>query len=113
MKISIVIIALLSILASLVLPWWVIAPICFAVAYFVKLKPLQAFLISFLAIMIIWLGAIYYFDFGTVKLLVGDLLELPSNLTPLISSIIGGLVAGIFGLAGSLFSKKPKRFVNG
>lgn len=113
MKISILAIALLTILGSLVLPWWVIAPICLVVAYFFKLNPVQGFIISFITVFVVWLSAIYYFDHGTVKMLVGDLLSLPANVTPFLASLIGALVAGLFGLSGALLRKKPKRFVNG
>ncbi|MBT8327677.1 MAG: hypothetical protein KJP21_08130 [Bacteroidia bacterium] len=113
MKISIVAIVLLSILASFFLPWWVIAPICFVVTYLAKLKPIQAFLISFISIFIVWICAIYYFDYGSVQPLVGELLGIPSKLTSIVAAVIGGLMAGVFGLSGSLLGKKPKRFVNG
>ncbi len=113
MKSSVAIIAVLTLLASFWLPWWIVAPICFLVALVFKLSPAQGFLISFITVFIVWIGSIYYFDHGTVKVLVGDILGISAIAAPILSSIIGGLIAGLFGLAGSFFSKKPKRFVNG
>ena len=101
---------LISGIAQLYLPWWIIAPIAFAVCYLFKLKAGEAFLVSFMAIFILWGGYAYYLDMNNGHILckrVAALLHL--SLPPLIlliTGLVGGLVAGLAGLAGGFLIKK-------
>ncbi len=103
--------AVISVALSLVLTWWVIAPIYFLLCYTLKLKPLISFLASLISVAIIWFVAAYYFDNGLVNPLLSDILKVGPNMARPISSLIGGLVAGIFGLSGSLLSA-DKHYMN-
>ena len=112
-SILLVSICILTAVCSLVAPWWVLAPISFAVAYLGKMKSAAGFGIPFLAVFGTWLIAIYLNDHGVVAALMGKLLLLPIWSTPILSACIGGLVAGFFGLSGALFSYRKKSWVNG
>ncbi len=106
-------ISILTVLCSLVAPWWVIAPISFVVAYLGRMKSAAGFGVPFLAVFGTWLLAIYLKDNGVVAELMGKLLLLPNWSTPILSACLGGLVAGFFGLSGALFSYRRKTWVNG
>jgi hypothetical protein len=106
-------ICILTVVCSLVAPWWVIAPISFTVAYLAKMKSSAGFGVPFLSVLITWLIAIYLNDNGVVAELMGKLLLLPNWSTPFLSACLGGLVAGCFGLSGALFSYRKKTWVNG
>jgi hypothetical protein len=108
-----IVIAVLTAVTSLFAPWWVVAPIAFLVAFFGKMKAFAGFWVSFLAVFVTWWLTIYITDNGVVAELLGKLLTLPSWAAPLVASIIGGLVAGFFGLSGALFSYRKKSWVNG
>ena len=57
-------ISILTVLCSLVAPWWVIAPISFVVAYLGRMKSAAGFGVPFLAVFGTWLLAIYLKDNG-------------------------------------------------
>jgi hypothetical protein len=103
---SFLIIAALSLVLSIYLPWWIIAPISLAVCYYAQLSWAKSFLVSFISVYLVWLGSIYFFDYGTIRSIVGDLFSMPANVTPYFAAALGGLIAGLFGAAGSLL--KPK-----
>ncbi|PCJ64582.1 MAG: hypothetical protein COA58_12655 [Bacteroidetes bacterium] len=103
----------LTITLSLFLPWWIIAPLSIAATYFSKSKPLSSFFLPFSAIFLAWLLSIYFNNSGTISELMGKLFEIDGFIIPFIASALGGLVAGFFGLAGSLFSSPKKNWVNG
>lgn len=115
MKNSILFILILVATAALspFLPWWIIAPIAFTGTYLNKTKAMAGFLICFLAVFLAWLATILMTDDGTIALLMGKLLNVSSIFTPFLASLLGALVAGCFGLAGSLLSPKHKNWVNG
>ncbi|MFB1002958.1 MAG: hypothetical protein QMC70_02300 [Bacteroidia bacterium] len=98
-----------TILCSLALPWWVIAPLAIGFAYATKSSGVVGFTVPFMAIFLAWLLSIYFIDNGSVQNILGELFGMPAFMTPLIASLLGGLVAGIFGWAGSLLSPKPNR----
>ena len=98
-----------TILCSFVLPWWVIAPLAMGFTYATKSASAAGFTVPFIAIFLAWLLSIYFIDNGSVQNILGELFGIPAFMTPLIASLLGGLVAGIFGWAGSLLSPKPKR----
>lgn len=74
---------------------------------------MAGFLICFLAVFLAWLATILVTDDGTIAVLMGKLLNMSSFFTPFLASLLGALVAGFFGLAGSLLSPKTKNWVNG
>ena len=103
MKSSIIFILILAstMILSIILPWWIIVIIALGFTYFGKMNPLLSFIIPFAAVFIAWVVSIYIVDNGSVQNILGKLLNADSNFTPYIAGLIGGLVAGIFGLAGS------------
>ena len=107
---ALIMVIVISGIAQLCLPWWIIAPIAFAVCYLLKLKTGEAFLVSFLSIFILWAGYAYYMDMRNEHILckkVAALLHL--SLPPLIlliTGLVGGLVAGFAGLASGFLVKR-------
>jgi hypothetical protein len=97
-----------TISVSLLLPWWIIAPIAAALTYSFKTKAVAGFIISLSAVFLAWLLSIYIIDDGTVADLMGKLFEVSGFATPRIGSLLGGLVAGLFGLAGALLAPQGK-----
>jgi|SRR6056300_1628261 len=108
MRISVafILIAVAVVALGFYLPWWIIAPICAVVAYSLNLRAVYGFGVSFLAVFITWLVSIYIFDDGSVEPIVGALLEVNANFAPVISALIGAVLSGIFGLAGSLLAAR-------
>lgn len=115
MKNSLVFILLLvaTMLCSFVLPWWVIAPLAMLFTYFAKTSGTAGFFVPFASVLLAWLLSILFVDYGAVRDIMGDLFGIPAFATPILAALIGGLVAGLFGWAGSLLSPKPKKWVNG
>ncbi len=114
MKNSLVFILLFAatILCSLVLPWWFVAPLALAFTYFAKTSGAAGFLIPLASVFLAWLLSIYFIDNGSVSTILGDLFGTAAFITPLLSALIGGLVAGLFGWAGSLLAPRAKKYVN-
>lgn len=47
---------------SFLLPWWIIVPLSFVIAYLFESHGLKSFLISFLTVFAIWASYAYYLD---------------------------------------------------
>ena len=97
--------ALLSFVAALYLPWWIIAPVAFAVALLIPESAWRSWLAAFLGVFILWCGLAWWIDSANDSLLsakMGALLGIGNNsfLLILITGIIGGLVAGFAALSG-------------
>jgi uncharacterized membrane protein YhdT len=101
-----------TLLVSTLLPWWSIAPIAVALTYSLKAKPAAGFFISLTAVFLAWLISIYIVDNGTVASLMGKLFQVSAFITPLVAALLGGLLAGIFGLSGALLAPKKKTWIN-
>ncbi|MEZ0540804.1 hypothetical protein [Fibrella arboris] len=103
--IPILLIALLSVLAQLILPWWSVALVTFAFCFGRPLGWRRAFLYSFLGVGLVWLGyaAMQHLQSGGVLTSrMSEVMKLPANpiYLLLITPVIGGLLAGLAGLAG-------------
>jgi hypothetical protein len=109
MKNSIVFLFLFTatILCSFVFPWWIIAPLTMAFTYATRPSATAGFTMPFLSIFLAWAVSIYFIDNGSVQTLLGQLFRIPAFMTPLVASLLGGFVAGLFGCAGSLI--RPKK----
>ncbi|MFC6101744.1 hypothetical protein [Olivibacter domesticus] len=102
-----------SLIAQLLLPWWIILPITLFISYFFNKSPWFSFIISFIAIYLMWLLFSTYQSSMNDHILgnrIGVLFGLSPNfggwfLMALISGIPGGIVAGFGGLAGQYIRK--------
>jgi hypothetical protein len=105
-SIAFIIIFISTIALSLVLPWWIIAPMALAYTYFTKLSSWVGFLIPFASVFLAWFLSIHFIDTGIVAELMSKLFNINESLTPVLASFLGGLVAGIFGWSGALIAPK-------
>lgn len=99
----------LAILLDMFLPWWSIMIAAICAAFIFPTKGLKVFFTPFMAIFIYW--AIYAFILGsanefTLTRKIGILFTLGDNWVAvlLITSIIGGVAAGISGIFGKQLS---------
>lgn len=109
MKNSLVLLLLFvtTILSSLLLTWWAIAPLALALTYYTNVSVSAGFGIPFIAVFLAWLISIYFIDNGTVSTLLGSLFGIAAFATPLLAALLGGLLAGLFGWAGALLAPTP------
>ena len=103
---SILLIAVLSFLAGLILPWWSIALISFGVAAFIHQSVGMAFLSGFLGIFILWGLIAIWIDLKNESILSHKIAQIfplsgSSFLLILITAFIGALVGGFAAMAGS------------
>lgn len=106
-------IAIISLILQLFLPWWIIAPLAFLLAAWKAKSAKNAFLSAFLAIFLLWTITAFIYSLPNEHILanrVASMLTLPSSssswlMVLIISGIIGGLAAGFSALAGH-YSKK-------
>ncbi len=108
--IQILLIALLSALAQLVLPWWSIAIVAFGVCFWRSTRGRQAFRSGFLGIAVVWLLYALLIHLRTEGVFTGRmgllLFKSESAALPLLVTVIlGGLVGGLSGLTGFLIRR--------
>lgn len=107
--ISIVLIILLSALATWFSPWWMIAVVAFLVALVMALNPGKAFLVGFISIALFWLAAILIHDTPNQHILSNRMAVLfgLSNFLLLIgiNVFLGGLIGGLAGWCAGLMNK--------
>jgi hypothetical protein len=109
--VSILLTALLSFVSGLYLPWWCIAFAAFIVSAIIRQKPFMSFLSGFLGVFLLWEVLAWWIDTMNESILsqkIAQILPLggSSVLLILLSSLVGALVGGFAGLAGSFFAKK-------
>ena len=107
---SILLTALLSFAGALFFPWWIIAIAAFIVALVIPQKTGYSFISGFLALFLLWGLQAFFIDTANHHILsekVARLLPLGGSFIALIlmSAIVGGLVAGMAALTGSLTRK--------
>lgn len=106
MILFIVLLTLTSMLGQFLLPWWIIAPLCFVLAIFFKLTPWRAFLSAFLALFVLWILVAAMKDLGNhvkISQIIGGLLgDLPAFLSYLLTGALGGIIGGLSALSGSI-----------
>jgi hypothetical protein len=107
------IILVLSFVCSYLLPWWFMAVIAFAAAYFFGKKPGKAFLAGFFGVFLAWLVLALFKSVPNDNILatrVAYLMQLPNWIVLLmVTGIIGGLVGGMAALSGALVRKTFKK----
>ncbi|OLY92441.1 hypothetical protein SAMN05444008_116106 [Cnuella takakiae] len=104
---------LLAYFAGLLLPWWVLAVIAFAVAALLPQRLLPAFLSGFLGVFLMWSFVAAWIDIKNGSLLshkIAQLLPLggSSVLLVLVSALVGGLVGGFAAMSGASL-RQPAR----
>ncbi|GAB2572333.1 hypothetical protein [Spirosoma areae] len=100
-------IAVLSLLAQFVLPWWSVAIIAFLVCFWRSPGAGRAFVFGFAGVALVWLAYALLIHLQTDGIFTGRMGELlfKSNnaaIPMVVTTILGGLVGGLAGLSGSL-----------
>lgn len=103
--IQIVLIAILSLLAQLTLPWWTVTIVAFLVCFWRSMGAGQAFLYGFVGVALIWLAYALLVHIRTDGIFTGRmsslLFKINSAAVPmLVMVVVGGLVGGLAGLSG-------------
>jgi hypothetical protein len=85
------------------LPWWILAPVAAILAGLLKLTPRQAFIASLLGGILLWGGYALYLDNGILSNRLGQMMgDISPVLLFLLPCLIGGLIAAMGGVTGSL-----------
>ena len=99
----------ISLLLQLFLPWWIIAPVAFGLAFWRSQSARQAFLAGFGAIFVLWLVAAMIPDFRNDHILSTKVAILFPVRYPvllmLVTALIGGLVGGLASWSGFFWKK--------
>ncbi|MBD2699659.1 hypothetical protein IC229_03350 [Spirosoma sp. BT702] len=103
--IHIILIAVLSFLAQLILPWWSLAIVAALVCFWRSPGALAAFFYGFIGVAIVWLVyaiLIHLRTDGIFTARMGQLLFKMNNaaMPMLATTILSGLVGGLAGLSG-------------
>jgi len=110
---KIILIAGLTYLLQLVLPFWIIAVVAFLLNYAIKTNGWSSFFSGFIAIFLLWFivsTAIESHSGGLLVTKVGNLFGLSNLLLKIVTAIIGALIAGLSGLtARMLFVRGESR----
>lgn len=109
--VSLLLIALLSFVVCLYMPWWSIAIVAFVVAAIVPQKPLASFFSGFLALFILWLGLTAWISSANGNVFAHKIsmliLKMDNILVlMLVTAFIGALVAGFGALTGSFVRRR-------
>lgn len=112
-----VLIALLSFIGGLFLPWWTIAVVAFAVSVLIPQRPLAAFFAGFLALFLLWGGMALIIDLANDSILstrVAGILPLHDSSVALIlvTAFVGALVGGGGSLTAAFLQKKVQVKMN-
>lgn len=110
--VGIVLTAALGFVAGLFLPWWSIAVVGFLTGLLTGQRGLFAFLSGFIGLFILWGGLAWWIDSNNGSILserIARLLPLGGSSVALIlvTALLGGIVAGLASLTGSLL-RYPK-----
>jgi hypothetical protein len=109
---SVLLIAILALLAGMFLPWWSIAIVAFLVAMLLPQKIGLGFLAGFTGIFLLWGLLALWIDIKNNSLLSHKIAQLfplqgSSALLILITAFVGALVGGFAAMAGS--AARPRR----
>ncbi|MVM40125.1 hypothetical protein GO730_25035 [Spirosoma sp. HMF3257] len=103
--IQIILIAILSLLAQLVFPWWSLAIVAFLVCFWRSSSAGQSFFAGFYGVALVWLIYAIFLHSRTDGVFTGRMSELlfktnSAVLPGLVTAIVGGLIGGFAGLSG-------------
>jgi hypothetical protein len=110
--IQLIAIAAGSLVTQLFLPWWSMVLVALAFGYLLKSN--QNFLAGFLAVALLWGSYAYMLDAGGAAPLaerVAAILTISKNLLFLVTAVVGGLVAGLAALTGSLLKPEKRKSI--
>lgn len=101
--------ALLSFICGLYLPWWTIAPAAFLVSLLIPQPPLVSFLSGFLALFLLWGGLALAADLPNGSLLSAKIAEIlplggSSYALVMVTAVVGALVGGGGALTASFLT---------
>jgi hypothetical protein len=103
--ITVILIALLTLLAEYYFPWWSVAVVSFVIGLFLGIKPGKAFLAGFLGIALTWLLVSLIKDIPNQHILsmrMAGIFHLPGYaMFIFVCTITGGLTGGIAAWSGS------------
>ncbi len=110
--ISFLLMSLLSFAACLYLPWWSITIVCFVISLLIRQHPGIALITGFLSLFILWAGLSFWISNNNGHILAHkvSLLILKGDhpyLLIIVTGLIGGIVASLAALAGSLLRNRP------
>src|ERR1700704_3938367 len=103
---SILVTSLMAFVSGIYLPWWGIAIAAFLVSAAIPQKPALSFLSGFLGVFLLWEVLAWWIDNknnGILSQKIASILPLNGSSVFLIviTSVIGGLVAGVAALSGT------------
>lgn len=103
--IELILIAIVSLLAQLILPWWSLAIVAFIICFWRSPGGGRAFLSGFAGVALVWLIYAIFIHTRTDGIFTGRMSELlfktnTSVLPLLVTALVGGLVGGLAGLSG-------------
>lgn len=103
---STILIALVSLVLGMFLPWWTVAIAAFGIVYLYRLRPGYAYLSGFTGVFICWALIALIRDNANDGILshkIALILPLGGSgaLLILVSALVGGLVGGMAGLTAS------------
>src|SRR3954468_8929005 len=104
--VSIILTALLALIAGLYLPWWSIAVAAFLVALLIPQFAFRAFVSGFFGIFILWAVIAWWIDMkneGILSKKIAAVLPLGGSaiLLILVTAFVGALVGGFAAMSGS------------
>lgn len=102
---QILLIAVISLLTQLVLPWWSLAVVAFGVCYWRSPSAGRAFLSGFAGVALVWLAYALLVHVRTDGIFTGRmsllLFKVDNAILPLlVTAVLGGLVGGLAGISG-------------
>jgi hypothetical protein len=106
-------ILILSLIASCILPWWIVAVVSFLASFFIGKTAKQTFWSGFLATFLAWILIALFKTIPNDNILakrVAAMFHLPHwALILFITALIGGIVAGMSALSGYYVKKAFKK----
>lgn len=108
--ISVLLVALLSFVCCLYMPWWSVAIAAFIVTAFIHQRPLNAFLTGFTGVFLLWGVLAWYISSRNGHLLahkVSVMIIQTDNvlLLVLVTALIGGIIGSLGALTGSFIRR--------
>jgi len=102
---KIILIAGLTYILQLVLPFWIIAVVAFILNYAIKTNGWSSFFSGFIAVFLLWFIVVIAIESHSGEVLVSkvsELFGLSNLLLKIVTATIGALVAGLSGLTARM-----------